>query len=52
MKDDAAYDLILLDLNMPSMTGVKTLCKMCEIDQDVPAYMLTAFDKYPAFKLY
>ncbi|MBL7189429.1 MAG: hypothetical protein ISS70_24135 [Phycisphaerae bacterium] len=37
---------------MPSMNGVKTLREIREIDQDVPAYIFAAFDKYPAFKVY
>ncbi len=45
MKGEAAYDLIFLDLNMPSMDGVKTLRKIRESDQDVPVYIFTAFDK-------
>ena len=45
MKGEAAYDLIFLDLAMPSMDGVKTLRKIRETDLNVPVYIFTAFDK-------
>ena len=45
MKGEAAYDLIFLDLAMPSMDGVKTLRKIRETDQDVPVYIFTSLDE-------
>ena len=45
MKGEAAYDLIFLDLAMPSMDGVKTLRKIRETDQDVLVYIFTSLDE-------
>jgi two-component system, chemotaxis family, chemotaxis protein CheY len=35
-------DLVLLDVNMPNMTGLETLRKLRELDPDVVAVMLTS----------
>lgn len=45
MKGEATYDLIFLDLAMPSMGGVKTLRKIRESDLDVPVYIFTSLDE-------
>ena len=38
-----AFDLILLDLKMPGMSGPETLRAIREIDPNVPVYIVTAF---------
>ena len=39
------YDLVFLDLKMPEMNGVDTLCAIRERNQDIPVYIVTAFHK-------
>lgn len=39
------YDLIFLDLKMPGMNGIETLCEIRRIDEKTPIYIVTAFHK-------
>lgn len=43
MVEKGKYALIYLDLKMPNLNGVETLCKLREIDTNVPVYIVTAF---------
>lgn len=38
-------DLVFLDLKMPNMDGTETLKKIREINEEVPVYIVTAFEK-------
>jgi len=40
---DAKYDLIFLDLKMLGLNGVQTLRELRRVDEDVPVYIVTAF---------
>jgi CheY-like chemotaxis protein len=42
-KKNAAYDLVLLDIQMPFMSGIECLPKIKEIDKDIPVVALTAY---------
>ena len=44
-KDPYRFDLVLLDVNMPGMTGLELLPKAKEIAPDIPVVMLTADDR-------
>lgn len=39
---DKSYDLLLLDINVPSMSGLEVLKKLREDSKDVPAIFLTS----------
>ena len=39
-----SYQLILLDLKMPIMSGTETLREIRKIDRKVPVYIITAFE--------
>jgi DNA-binding NtrC family response regulator len=41
--DDISPDLILLDLQMPSMSGMEVLKKLKESDQDIPVVIFTGY---------
>jgi DNA-binding response OmpR family regulator len=41
-----AYDLLLLDINMPQMTGFELYKRMNQIDSDVKVCFITAFEEY------
>jgi CheY-like chemotaxis protein len=41
MIEDKRYDIIFLDENMPGLTGIETLVRIKEQDQDVPVVMIT-----------
>lgn len=41
-----AYDLLLLDINMPQMTGFELYKKISQIDGDVKVCFVTAFEEY------
>lgn len=45
MVEKEKYALIYLDLKMPNLNGVETLCQLREIDTNVPVYIITAFHK-------
>ncbi|KOR29234.1 hypothetical protein TI04_09125 [Achromatium sp. WMS2] len=36
-------DLVFLDLNMPGMDGVETLCRLNDLDIKIKVYIVTAF---------
>lgn len=40
------YDLLLLDINMPQMTGFELYNKMSQIDGEVKVCSITAFEEY------
>jgi CheY-like chemotaxis protein len=40
------YDLLLLDIKMPNMTGFELYRKLREIDPNVKACFITAFETY------
>jgi CheY-like chemotaxis protein len=41
-----AYDLLLLDINMPHMTGFELYRKISKIDGEVKVCFITAFEEY------
>jgi CheY-like chemotaxis protein len=41
-----SYDLLLLDIKMPNMTGFELYRKLREIDPDVKACFITAYETY------
>ena len=41
-----AYDLLLLDINMPQMTGFELYKRINQIDGDVKVCFVTAFEEY------
>ena len=41
-----AYDLLLLDINMPQMTGFELYKKISQIDSEVKVCFITAFEEY------
>ncbi len=41
-----AYDLLLLDINMPQMTGFELYNKISQIDREVKVCFITAFEEY------
>lgn len=41
MAEETHYDIIFLDENMPGLTGLETLAKIKEHNQDVPIIMIT-----------
>lgn len=43
-QDSARFDLVLLDVNMPEMTGLDLLARAKDIDAFLPVVMLTADD--------
>lgn len=43
-KDSSRYDLLLLDVNMPEMSGLEVLPRAKELDPLLPVIMLTADD--------
>ena len=45
--DKGKYDLILLDMKMPGMSGMELLSKFKEIDKDSCVIMITAFASVP-----
>ena len=44
-RDPGAYDLIILDINMPAISGLELLPRVKEIAPDLPVVMLTADDR-------
>jgi two-component SAPR family response regulator len=40
------YDLLLLDINMPQMTGFELYKKISMIDNEVKVCFITAFEEY------
>src|SRR5437868_2874024 len=38
-----AYDLVILDMKLPGMSGMEILAKIKEINKNMPVIMLTAF---------
>jgi DNA-binding NarL/FixJ family response regulator len=42
-----SFDVVLLDLRMPQMDGIKTMQKLKKIDSHVPIIILTAFGDIP-----
>ena len=45
--DKGKYDLILLDMKMPGMSGLELLSKLKEIDKDTVVILITAFASVP-----
>lgn len=45
--DKGKYDLILLDMKMPGMSGLELLSKLKEIDKDSVVILITAFASVP-----
>ncbi|MFC2092476.1 sigma-54-dependent transcriptional regulator [Bacteroidota bacterium] len=45
--DKGKYDLILLDMKMPGMSGLELLAKIKEIDKDSSVIIITAFASVP-----
>jgi len=43
-----AYDLVLLDLMMPDMSGMEVIQRVRERDRDTPIFMITAFGSVEA----
>jgi DNA-binding response OmpR family regulator len=41
-----AYDLLLLDINMPQMNGFELYKKLSQIDGEVKVCFVTAFEEY------
>ena len=41
-----AIDLVLMDIRMPSMTGIEALMELYEKQIDIPVIMLTTFDDH------
>lgn len=41
-----AYDLLLLDINMPQMNGFELYKKLNQIDSEVKVCFVTAFEEY------
>ena len=41
-----AYDLLLLDINMPQMSGFELYKKLNQIDSEVKKCFVTAFEEY------
>ncbi len=37
-------DLLLMDIDMPGMTGIEAVAKVRAVDKDIPILMLTVFD--------
>ena len=44
-------DIVLLDIQMPKLDGLKTLEKIRKISKHLPVYMLTAFSNPERFEL-
>lgn len=47
MYEKGKYDLLLLDMKMPGMSGIELLAKIKEIDKDVIVILITAFASVP-----
>src|ERR1035441_2050304 len=43
-----AYDLVLLDLMMPDISGMEVLREVRQRDQDTPIFMITAYGSIEA----
>lgn len=41
-----AYDLLLLDINMPQLSGFELYRKISQIDDEVKVCFITAFEEY------
>jgi DNA-binding NarL/FixJ family response regulator len=42
--DEKHPDLLLMDIDMPGMTGIEAVAKVRAVDKDIPILMLTVFD--------
>lgn len=42
-KRDESFDLVLLDMNMPGLSGAQTLEKITEIDPSIPVFLMSGF---------
>src|ERR1035437_4073861 len=46
--DKGKYDLLLVDMKMPGMSGLELLTKIKEIDKDSIVILITAFASVPS----
>jgi DNA-binding response OmpR family regulator len=43
---EQAFDLIILDINMPGMNGIEVLRRMKEVDPHLPVILSSAYQEY------
>jgi CheY-like chemotaxis protein len=51
LVDDASYDVIIADIQLPDMNGYKLLCKLKEISETVPLILMTGFGYDPGHSI-
>lgn len=45
-KTDGSYNIVLLDIEMPSVNGIETALNLREADQDIVLIFITAYKEY------